>query len=70
MELTCHPGHLDATLIGRDGSLEDGQLIRRTRELELLSLPSFREVVKEAGFCLVRPSRFVGIRESQQPAAA
>ncbi len=53
VELTCHPGELDETLVGRDGSLEDGQLHRRVRELELLRDPSFLEAVADAGFALV-----------------
>lgn len=52
VELTCHPGHLDATLEGRDGSLADGQLHRRQREYELLRDPGFHEAVKAAGFTL------------------
>jgi predicted glycoside hydrolase/deacetylase ChbG (UPF0249 family) len=55
VELTCHPGHLDSALVGRDGSFEDGQVRRRPRELELLRLPSFRDAVRESGFTLVRP---------------
>lgn len=53
VELTCHPGELDITLVGRDGSLEDGQLHRRVRELELLRDPAFLEAVADAGFTLV-----------------
>lgn len=56
VELTCHPGELDETLIGRDGSLEDGQLHRRVRELELLRDPAFLEAVADAGFTLVPAS--------------
>ncbi len=52
VELTCHPGYLDATLDGRDGSLADGQLHRRQREYELLRDPAFPEAVKAAGFTL------------------
>jgi predicted glycoside hydrolase/deacetylase ChbG (UPF0249 family) len=53
VELTCHPGHLDGTLDGRDGSLADGQLHRRPRELALLRDPGFPAAVAEAGFRLV-----------------
>ena len=50
LELTCHPGILDATIEGRDGSLVDGQLHRRQREYELLGQPAFADAVREAGF--------------------
>ena len=50
VELTCHPGFLDITLDGRDGSLTDGQLHRRQREYQLLSQPAFAEAVAAAGF--------------------
>lgn len=45
LELTCHPGHLDATLAGRDGSFADGQLHRRAAELARLQEPAFLEAV-------------------------
>ena len=50
VELTCHPGLLDITLQGRDGSLADGQLHRRQREYQLLGRPDFDEAVAAAGF--------------------
>lgn len=53
VELTCHPGHLDGSLDGRDGSFADGQLHRRVRELELLRDPAFRDAATAAGFTLV-----------------
>jgi predicted glycoside hydrolase/deacetylase ChbG (UPF0249 family) len=55
VELTCHPGHLDTTLAGRDGSLEDGQLVRRVREFQHLDHASFRTICRAAGFTLVSP---------------
>lgn len=45
LELTCHPGHLDATLVGRDGSFADGQLHRRAAEYQRLREPAFLEAV-------------------------
>jgi predicted glycoside hydrolase/deacetylase ChbG (UPF0249 family) len=57
VELTCHPGHWDTTLIGRDCTAEDGHLQRRVRELHLLQQPSFREACHRAGFILVAPSK-------------
>ncbi len=56
VELTCHPGYLDTTVAGRDGSLADGQLQRRVCELELLRSPSFRDACRRAGFTLIAPS--------------
>ncbi|CAN5593587.1 chitin disaccharide deacetylase [soil metagenome] len=53
LELTCHPGHLDATLVGRDGSLADGQLHRRAAEFARLSNPVFLECLKAQGFQIV-----------------
>ena len=70
VELTCHPGHLDATVNGRDGSFEDGQLARRPRELELLRHPGFQTAVTEAGFTLIPPSRLVEFSCADLPLAA
>jgi predicted glycoside hydrolase/deacetylase ChbG (UPF0249 family) len=53
VELTCHPGHLDTTLDGRDGSLADGQLLRRVREFQHLAGASFPAACRSAGFALV-----------------
>jgi chitin disaccharide deacetylase len=55
IELTCHPGHLDTTLIGRDCTLHDGMLQRRAREYVLLNDPAFLEACRRAGFALVSP---------------
>ena len=60
VELTCHPGYLDATLAGRDGSLTDGQLHRRQREYELLRDPAFHEAVAAAGFTLTDAAGLCG----------
>jgi len=57
VELMCHPGHLDSTLIGRDAPAEDGNLWRRVREYELFQREDYFEAVREAGFALVPPSR-------------
>jgi chitin disaccharide deacetylase len=56
VELTCHPGYLDMTLIGRDCTPDDGQLQRRIHELHLLRQPSFRAACHGAGFTLLFPS--------------
>jgi predicted glycoside hydrolase/deacetylase ChbG (UPF0249 family) len=57
VELMCHPGHLDSTLIGRDAPAEDGNLWRRVHELEALQSDDFLAVVRDAGFELTPPSR-------------
>lgn len=56
VELTCHPGYLDTTLIGRDCMPDDGQLQRRIHELDLLRQPSFPTACQRAGFILLAPS--------------
>ena len=66
VELTCHPGHLDASLAGRDGTLIDGQLHRRPQELKLLAEPGFQAAVRDAGFELVPAA---GYREPCRAAA-
>jgi len=65
VELTCHPGHLDATLVGRDGSFEDGQIHRRQREWDLLRLQAFRAAARDARFILARPSQIAGIHDRE-----
>jgi predicted glycoside hydrolase/deacetylase ChbG (UPF0249 family) len=50
VELTCHPGRLDRTIIGRDGTLTDGQVQRRPAEYERLSAPRFLDGLRKAGF--------------------
>jgi hypothetical protein len=57
VELTCHPGHLDHTLIGRDCFSGDGQFERRGREFHLLQAPAFLEACRRAAFVLVTPSQ-------------
>ena len=59
VELSCHPGHLDATLEGRDGTVADGHIHRRPRELELLRQPGFLAAVRGAGFEAVTAAEFV-----------
>jgi predicted glycoside hydrolase/deacetylase ChbG (UPF0249 family) len=56
VELTCHPGYLDRTLVGRDCTLHDGHLQRRVHELQLLQGANFKEACRAAGFTLAAPS--------------
>ena len=65
--LTCHPGFLDATLVGRDGTFADGRLHRRQRELELLRAPSFARAVAAAGFTPVTVAKLASLRTGQLP---
>src|SRR5207249_4239158 len=59
VELSCHPGHLDLTLDGRDGTIAEGHIHRRPRELELLRRPGFPDAVRAAGFELVSAAELV-----------
>ena len=52
VELTCHPGYFDTSLLGRDGTLTDGQLHRRAAEYDRLRDPAFVRAVAAAGFAL------------------
>lgn len=56
VELMCHPGHLDASLLGRDATRGDGQLERRVQEYALLRQPAFDEACRAAGFRRLSPS--------------
>lgn len=69
VELTCHPGYLDATIDGRDGTLTDGQLHRRAAELDRLRDPSFRQAARAAGFTLVAAAGLVGGATTMKQAA-
>ena len=67
VELSCHPGHADATLLGRDCFPGDGLLQRRVDEFTLLSRPEFFQAVNDAGFCTIAPGQL--LRESIRHAA-
>ncbi len=56
VELACHPGRRDPTLIGRDCTEHDGMLQRRIEELRLLQQPNFLDACRQAGFTLVSVS--------------
>ena len=60
VELTCHPGRFDPTLVGRDGTPTDGQVHRRVWELEQLMRPEFLAAVRETGFTLVSAAELAG----------
>lgn len=62
VELACHPGYHDATLVGRDCKVGDGLQQRRVDELLLLQQPGFGEACREAGFTAVSPSEWLSRR--------
>jgi predicted glycoside hydrolase/deacetylase ChbG (UPF0249 family) len=59
VELMCHPGHYDATLVGRDCTASDGLIQQRVNELRWLRECAFEEAVKDAGFRLTAPSELL-----------
>lgn len=61
VELACHPGHLDPTLIGRDCTLNDGMLQRRVREFQLLRQPQLMDAVAAAGFTMATPTELTAL---------
>ncbi len=70
VELACHPGYHDATLIGRDCQGDDEFLQRRVDELRLLRLPSFADACRAAGFTLRPPAALLdGANRGAQYAA-
>jgi predicted glycoside hydrolase/deacetylase ChbG (UPF0249 family) len=70
VELTCHPGHLDTTLVGRDCTLTDGHLHRRVNEFQLLQQANFKEACFRAGFTLTSPSELAHLYRRGQSHAA
>lgn len=54
VELMCHPGHDDVTLLGRDATPTNGQRERRIHEWYRLQSPDFREAVNRHGFTLIK----------------
>jgi predicted glycoside hydrolase/deacetylase ChbG (UPF0249 family) len=59
VELMCHPGQHDPTLIGRDCTETDGLVQQRVNELRLLQEPAFREAIQLAGFQLTTPTELL-----------
>lgn len=58
VEVCCHPGYEDPTLVGRDCDAGVG-VLRRPRELALLRDPSFRAACDRAGLTPMRPSEYI-----------
>jgi predicted glycoside hydrolase/deacetylase ChbG (UPF0249 family) len=59
VELTCHPGHRDETLIGRDCTADDGRVEARVAEFERLRAASFSEACRQAGLVITKPAEIV-----------
>src|SRR5439155_14938447 len=59
VELACHPGYRDETLIGRDCRTGGSGVTRRVNELHLLRAPSFAAACHGAGFRLLAPGELV-----------
>lgn len=70
VELACHPGHCDPTLIGRDCTEQDGLVQRRVDELRLLQQANFLEICRQAGFLRVSPSEMLAQQTGRLPHAA
>jgi predicted glycoside hydrolase/deacetylase ChbG (UPF0249 family) len=70
VELTCHPGYFDASLVGRDCTPTDGQQQRRVQELYLLRHSSFPEACRQAGLILVAPSELARLHGRSRAQAA
>lgn len=61
VELMCHPGHDDVTLLGRDATPTNGQRERRVHEWYRLWSHSFREAVEENGFVQTRAGELTAV---------
>jgi len=59
VELVCHPGYEDRTLLGRDCVEGDGLMPWRVDEFTLLDRPEFLAAAARAGFCLVSPTQWL-----------
>jgi chitin disaccharide deacetylase len=69
VELSCHPGHPDATLIGRDCTAHDGLMQRRVDEWSLMNQPGFIETCRRLGFVTLSPSELGHVRTRRTFAA-
>lgn len=60
VELMCHPGYRDMSLVGRDVCGPGAGLDRRPWELAMLGNPFFANAVAVCNYRLSRPSEWVG----------
>jgi len=56
VELMCHPGYLDTSLVGRDVTRSGDSLSRRPWELSMLKNSQFKNTVDANNYQIVRPS--------------
>jgi predicted glycoside hydrolase/deacetylase ChbG (UPF0249 family) len=70
VELMCHPGHLDATLSGRDGTPPGSSQVWRTEEYRRISEPAFADACDRAGFRRLRPTEWLDRRGRELTHAA
>jgi chitin disaccharide deacetylase len=69
VEMVCHPGFEDRTLIGRDCVDGDGLMQWRVDELTLLDRPTFLEVAAASGFQVQSPTQWLHGETVNAPAA-
>ncbi len=69
VELVCHPGFEDTTLLGRDCVPGDGLMQWRVDELTLLDRPDFPAAAADAGFALLAPTQWLHKESLHAPAA-
>jgi len=62
VELGCHPGYSDTTLLGRDVPGKKYDLIRRENEMRLLLRDDFTAAMEECGFEMVPPAEYHSLR--------
>ena len=69
VELICHPGHPDSTLLGRDYMVNNGLHERRQDELRLMSRPEFLETCRRMGFALISTGELSQLQARKKYAA-
>ena len=69
VELVCHPGFEDQTLLGRDCVPGDGLMQWRVDELTLLDRSDFLDAATEAGFRLLSPTQWMSHEHAHAAAA-
>jgi chitin disaccharide deacetylase len=69
VELVCHPGFEDRTLLGRDCTDGDGLMQWRVDELTLLDRPEFLTAAADAGFRLLSPTQWLDHEHAHASAA-
>ena len=69
VELVCHPGFEDPTLVGRDCFDGDGLMQWRVDEMALLDRPEFLDAVAGAGFRIASPTEWLQSEQAHGHAA-